>query len=124
MYEGNFLDKLLKYHESYLSNPTYSDNIRLISSKNHDNLALAHCLMPFAKPLFLFLLGFRGQAKQVQLLYQATYILCALKVRQEGEGCVDFHTLTRFNAYVYFRKRTSRKNGGNAAFTNALDDLM
>ncbi len=61
---------------------------------------------------------------QVQLLYPATYILFALKVEQEDEGCVGYRNPLHFNAYVYFRKRISHKNEESATFVNALNDLM
>jgi hypothetical protein len=61
---------------------------------------------------------------QVQLLYLATYIPFALKVKQEDEGCVGYHSLLHFNAYVYFRKRISHKSEESAAFVSASNDLM
>ena len=61
---------------------------------------------------------------QVQLLYPATYIPFALKVEQEDEDCVGYHSPLHFNAYVYFRKRISHKNEASATFVSALNDLM
>lgn len=107
-----------------MPDPTHSDNIRLASLKYHDSQALFRCQMLFADLHFLLLQDFHGQAMQVQLLYQATYIPFALKVKQEDEDCVDFHNLPHFDAYVYFRMQISHKSEGSAAFANASNDLM